>query len=822
MKRKLARWWIGLGIGLVAGVTAGWLWPQPSAHNHPYRFELAGDPWEVPAIAVGDIDRDGLDEWATVARSRDVDLYDHDGTWLRTWANVLVGRDRDSDDDSHIVLNPPFDFRGDGTAEFSAPYSLDSGISVLKILDLDAPKPESLYVSRGKGANGLTYRSHIIPLWSGEINRDDRPTVAVANQVGRSLYGRGLAIFRAGSLDTLWNFECPSGVSDPLLIAPFTSRTRNQIVVYSYGCGNGNITNQGRPDSVGWLFVLSDSGICQQAIPFPEFTWMLYLATDVNGDGYQDIVGYGAGVTVNEQNPALMQVWYGATDSLRAGPVTALLEPVHALELIPDGRDTLIMAGYRDGGVKLMNRQLQTVDSTHITHARWGTQKVRIPPGSTTAEMLVVVRDPHVMADHVHLESSHFKILAEITPDMKQITSVYPWIESSAQKHCGFMAFDGPNGKLMRYRIVKSPFFEQHRRAASTTAGGLLGLLLSLAYVQVLTSRQNVDLTRLVRRAFSPMLLLDRRGMVVDFNPGMASLLSNEPLVLNTPLVNGDSPDRLRRAVGEFMASGKREDVQLSDTPYPLEIRIGRLDNGHIICYARDLRGEQALTLSVQWAKILGMLAHRLKGRLQHLSSLTWRLRDHTDDVGMKTVQDLDAYIADITRQAARMSQLSAINECPLTALPVAAQIKDKIPRIAAVCSPPVRTEITVECGPEECLLANDLALQEVFENVMANAAASGPPPVRIMVTASMEELPEDGGRVHRWVVMRFTDSGQGMSPEDLAQLGKPLFTRREGGTGLGIAIMNQLMTMQKGRFEIDSQPGHGTCVTLWFQPAGG
>jgi signal transduction histidine kinase len=806
-------------VGGIAGIAAGLLLPEPQGSNLPYYFDQAGEPCQVPAIAVGDIDRDSLDEWAYVVRSQDVDLYDHDGTWLRTWATVLVGRDQGSENEHRVILNAPLDFRGDGRREVSAPYSLDSGISVLKILDLSAARADSLFVARGKGANGLTYRSHIIPLWAGTIEKGGPPVVAVANQVERSLFDRGLGMLRAGSLDTLWNFEAPGGVGLPLCIGPFVSRTQNQIVFLSYGCWNGNITDQGRPDSVSWFFVLDDSGRCRQALAFPEFTHMIYLDVDANGDGYRDLLTYQSPVDVSESNPMYQRVWYGGPDSLKSGPMTVQRVMTDVLEKVPDGKDTLILAGYRNGAAKTMDARLKTVDSTLIADIRWGTQRIRVAPGSSSADVLVVVRDREQMRDHVHMLSPHLKLEAEVTPGMKQITVLYPWIEGTTQRHCGFMAFDAPNGELVRFRCLRAPFYSHYRRVIFASGGGLLGLLLVLAHFSALRLRKTIDLSLLVQRAGGPMLLLDERGVVVEFNPAMTPLLGSGKLALKQPLAPEHSPAGLARIAEEFLKSRAREQICRTDTPFPAEIRLDRLPDGHVVCSARDLRSEHALTLSVQWARILGMLAHRLKGRLQQLSSLTWRLRDHTDEVGMKTVRDLEAYIADITRQAARMSQLSAISECPLSPLPLVKLLKEKVPRIAAVCVPPVHAEIAVEGDPDVRVLGNELAMGEVLENIISNACRSGPEPVRVMVSVGAEELPEDANTTRHWIVIRFTDSGHGIPPEDLARLGLPLFTRREGGTGLGIAIVNQLMTMQKGRFEIDSQVGQGTCVTLWFQP---
>jgi len=87
----------------------------------------------------------------------------------------------------------------------------------------------------------------------------------------------------------------------------------------------------------------------------------------------------------------------------------------------------------------------------------------------------------------------------------------------------------------------------------------------------------------------------------------------------------------------------------------------------------------------------------------------------------------------------------------------------------------------------------------------------------------------EKGGiRIERFVPPseRFTglqviDTGKGMAPELLKQIGKAFvqeanaMTRTEGGTGLGLAISVRLAEEMGGRLSVTSRQGEGTIVTL-------
>ncbi len=94
----------------------------------------------------------------------------------------------------------------------------------------------------------------------------------------------------------------------------------------------------------------------------------------------------------------------------------------------------------------------------------------------------------------------------------------------------------------------------------------------------------------------------------------------------------------------------------------------------------------------------------------------------------------------------------------------------------------------------------------QVVLNLVANAAQASPPgrPVRVSTGTDGAES-----------VLEVADRGAGIAPGDLAQVWTPFFTRRRGGTGLGLPIVRRIVEAHGGRVEIASTPGEGTRVTV-------
>jgi two-component system sensor histidine kinase HydH len=70
-------------------------------------------------------------------------------------------------------------------------------------------------------------------------------------------------------------------------------------------------------------------------------------------------------------------------------------------------------------------------------------------------------------------------------------------------------------------------------------------------------------------------------------------------------------------------------------------------------------------------------------------------------------------------------------------------------------------------------------------------------------------------------VRVQFADSGPGISPENLAKIFEPFFSTKAKGTGLGLAMVQQIVSERGGRIKVDCPPAGGTRFTLLLPAAG-
>jgi len=92
--------------------------------------------------------------------------------------------------------------------------------------------------------------------------------------------------------------------------------------------------------------------------------------------------------------------------------------------------------------------------------------------------------------------------------------------------------------------------------------------------------------------------------------------------------------------------------------------------------------------------------------------------------------------------------------------------------------------------------------LRQVVVNLVSNGVRACGEGGRVLVTTALA----DGG-----VVLDVEDNGEGIPPDRLDEIWKPLVTTNRSGTGLGLPIVRQLVEAHGGHVEVKSTPGEGT-----------
>jgi PAS domain S-box-containing protein len=122
----------------------------------------------------------------------------------------------------------------------------------------------------------------------------------------------------------------------------------------------------------------------------------------------------------------------------------------------------------------------------------------------------------------------------------------------------------------------------------------------------------------------------------------------------------------------------------------------------------------------------------------------------------------------------------------------------------------PVPEHVTVINNLDETLpgiQADQDKLLQVFNNIISNAFQAMPEGGSLTITSKQPD-PE-------WVSISFTDTGEGISAENMKKLFEPLFTTKIKGIGLGLVVSKTIVELHGGHIDVRSEAGKGTTVTV-------
>ena len=63
---------------------------------------------------------------------------------------------------------------------------------------------------------------------------------------------------------------------------------------------------------------------------------------------------------------------------------------------------------------------------------------------------------------------------------------------------------------------------------------------------------------------------------------------------------------------------------------------------------------------------------------------------------------------------------------------------------------------------------------------------------------------------------IKISDTGIGMTQDELKRLGTAFYSLKEKGTGMGLTVCYQIVERMKGKIEVESEKGVGTTFRIY------
>ena len=119
-----------------------------------------------------------------------------------------------------------------------------------------------------------------------------------------------------------------------------------------------------------------------------------------------------------------------------------------------------------------------------------------------------------------------------------------------------------------------------------------------------------------------------------------------------------------------------------------------------------------------------------------------------------------------------------------------------------------VSLSIRLEPIKGDFIEADPFQAGEIFDNILNNAYQALP--------SRKGKIEISGGPEGKdFLEINFLDNGRGMDKEERKRAFEPFFTRKSKGTGLGLTICRELVSLHGGKIELESTKGKGTTVRV-------
>ena len=225
--------------------------------------------------------------------------------------------------------------------------------------------------------------------------------------------------------------------------------------------------------------------------------------------------------------------------------------------------------------------------------------------------------------------------------------------------------------------------------------------------------------------------------------------------------------------------------------------------------------------------QLAGGIAHDFNNVLQAVAGGLTLIQKRADD-------------PQVVRQLARMAGDAVVRGSSITGRLLAFSRRDALravtvdvyellENLSEMLTPTLGPDVSIriEAGSGVYPLAADKAqLETVLVNLAVNARDAMPDGGTLTIAAAEDVANANDQRTPlkpgRYVQLRLLDTGTGMDAMTLERASEPFFTTKPPGqgTGLGLAMARGFAEQSGGGFAIESAPGEGTTVTLWFPRA--
>ena len=309
---------------------------------------------------------------------------------------------------------------------------------------------------------------------------------------------------------------------------------------------------------------------------------------------------------------------------------------------------------------------------------------------------------------------------------------------------------------------------------------------------------------QLLQEVDTALIVTDNKGIIEWYNHSAENLFGQQmylPECIHQGIVAGHD-------VIHYEKDSRQMDLALSQNRMLMQGRECR------IISLKNLHGTLKRTEMEAWQKLIRVLTHEIMNSITPIISLSDTLCERSNEgpLSESAQQTLQQGLGIIHRRCKGLMEF--------------VQNYRKLTRIA----PPVKVPIGINAflkdlqrlvGGTDIRFTDDTPagsvwhadrgqMEQVFLNLLKNAreACRNCPEPEIIVHANKQK---------ERIIFTIKDNGEGILPEVRERIFVPFFTTKPNGSGIGLSLCRQIITLHDGSILVHSEPGSGSEFVLEF-----
>ena len=252
-------------------------------------------------------------------------------------------------------------------------------------------------------------------------------------------------------------------------------------------------------------------------------------------------------------------------------------------------------------------------------------------------------------------------------------------------------------------------------------------------------------------------------------------------------------------------------------------------------CYGVDITERLSLEAQLRHSQKLESIGQLAAGVAHDFNNILTVITGHTDRLldrcqGDATMADPLSQVAAASKRAAGLTKqllmFSRKQRMQAKVIDLNGVIANMTKMLQRLLGDDIHLESDISTSLP-CIEADNGMIEQIIMNLSVNARDAMPKGGQLVITTSSVEIapayvqqhPE--ARTGRFVSLKVTDTGSGMTKDTLNRIFEPFFTTKEvgKGTGLGLATVYGIVKQHQGWVDVESEVGKGTTFHV-FIPA--